>query len=113
MSDARRRQLVRDYKERPASPGIFAVRCTASGEAWVQPSRNLDTQQNGVWFGLRLGTYPNPALQAAWKQHGEGAFVFEVVERIEGDLEPYVLNTRLKERAAHWRAELNAKPVAG
>src|SRR5436853_96654 len=65
MDKQSRRQVVRDYKERKVSQGIFAVRCAATGEAWVGKSRNLEQQQNGIWFGLRSGGYVNRVLQAA------------------------------------------------
>lgn len=114
MSRERRRQMLRDYKERRPTPGVFAVRCTATGQVWVQASRNLEQQQNGVWFGLRLGSHPNRELQAAWTAHGEPAFAFDILERIDDqDLEPYVLDTRLKARTAFHRTALGAKPVAG
>lgn len=114
MSTRNRKALLQAYKEKPASPGVFALRCTASGEVWVQASRNLESQQNRIWFSLRLGSDRNPAVQAAWNAHGVDAFVFEVLERIaEPDLEPYVLATRLKDRTLHWRAELGAPALAG
>ena len=108
------RQVVRDYKDRKVSQGIFAVRCAATGETWVGKSRNLDQQQNRIWFGLRAGGYINPAVQAAWKANGEGAFTFEVLETIEdADLSDYSRANLLKERDAHWRAQLGAPKLVG
>jgi hypothetical protein len=107
-------QVVRDYKERKVSQGIFAVRCAATGETWVGKSRNLDQQQNRIWFGLRAGGYINPVVQAAWKANGEGAFTFEVLEMIEdADLSDYSRANLLKERDAHWRAQLGAPKLVG
>ena len=65
MANERKRDLVREYKERKQVRGVFAVRCTASGEAWVSASPNLDTQQNGLWFQLRMGNHMNKPMQAA------------------------------------------------
>ena len=114
MDRLSRRQALTDYKERKVSRGIFAVRCAVSGEAWVGASQNLDQQQNRIWFGLRQGGYPNPALKAAWAKHGEAAFSFEVLEMIEdADLSAYARDSILKDRAAHWRAELGAAKIVG
>ena len=114
MDKQSRRQVVRDYKERKVSQGIFAVRCAASGEVWVGQSRNLEQQQNGIWFGLRQGGHPNPTLRAAWASHGEAAFAFEVLETITGEeLSPYGRANRLKDRDAHWRAQLGAPKIVG
>jgi len=114
MDNQSRRQLVRDYKERKVRQGIFAVRCAATGEAWVGQSRNLDQQRNGVWFGLRLGSHPNRALQAAWAAHGEAAFAFDELEAIEdADLSAYARDNLLKDRGAHWRDALGAAKIVG
>jgi len=114
MDNDKKRQLARDYKERKVSPGVYAIRCMSTGEVWVAPSRNLDAQQNGIWFTLRLGTHPNKALQAVWNAQGEAAFAFEIVERVEDeDLTPYLLDAALKERIKHWRTELGAGLAVG
>jgi hypothetical protein len=114
MDKQSRRQVVRDYKERKVSQGIFAVRCAVSGEVWVGQSRNLEQQQNGIWFGLRQGGHPNPALRAAWASHGEAAFAFEVLETITDEkLSAYERANRLKDRDAHWRAQLGAPKIVG
>ena len=113
MDKQSRRQVVRDYKERKVSQGIFAVRC-ATGEVWVGKSRNLEQQQNGIWFGLRSGGYINPAVQAAWTAHGEAAFSFEVLEAIDADdLSAYGRDNLLKDRDDHWRAALGATKLVG
>jgi hypothetical protein len=114
MDKQSRRDAIREYKERKVSQGIFAVRCTATGERWVGQSRNLQQQPNGIWAGLRLGGHPNPALRAAWAQHGEAAFVFEVLETIEHEgLSAYGRDNLLKARDVHWRAELSATKIVG
>jgi hypothetical protein len=114
MDKQSRRQVVRDYKERKVAQGIFAVRCAATAQVWTGASRNLDQQQNSIWFSLRQGGHPNSALGGAWAAHGEATFVFEVVETLaEEDLSPYARDNRLKDREAHWRATLGATKVAG
>lgn len=114
MDRQSRRDAIRDYKERKVRQGIFAVRCAVSGEAWVGQSRNLEQQQNGIWFGLRQGGHPNPTLRAAWAKHGEAAFAFEVLETIEDEgLSAYGRDNLLKDRGAHWRARLGATKIVG
>lgn len=114
MKGELRKELIKAYKERKSSPGIYALRCVATGEVWVAPSRNLDAQQNGIRFSLRLGSHPNKALQAVWNAEGEQSFAYEIVERIEDeDLTGYLLDTALKERLRHWRATLGAGLAVG
>jgi hypothetical protein len=110
MDKLSRREAIRDYKERKVTPGIFAVRCAGTGEAWVGVSRNLGQQKNGIWFGLRQGNHQNRAMQAAWTAHGEASFTLEAVEALETkDVSAYALANRLKEREAHWLTALGAR----
>lgn len=107
-----RKALLRAYKERKVEPGVYAVRCTASGEVWVGATPDLATRQNGVWFTLKLGSHREPSLQAAWKAHGEAAFVFEAVETVETEgLDSFTRNGRLKDRRDHWAQVLGAQSL--
>lgn len=114
MEKQRRRELVASYKEAAIVCGIIAVRCAATGDAWVASSRNLKNRQNGIWFSLRQGNHPNRALQAAFNAHGEAAFSYEVVETLpDEELTLYLLGALLKERAAAWRLRLGAGALTG
>ena len=114
MDKASRRELVRDHKERKAIAGVYAVRCATSGEVWTAGSRNIDAQQNSLWFGLRNGGHINRAMQAAWTTHGEAAFSFEVLERIDDAiLTPQGVLDRLKVRQQHWLETLGARKAVG
>jgi hypothetical protein len=105
MDNARRKDLVREYKEQKTTPGIFAVRCGDS--VWVGPSKNLDKQQNSLWFQLRQNGHMNKAMQALWNEKGADAFTFEVLEEIADD-NPQMIGLLLKECDAYWREKLGA-----
>ncbi len=111
MSNDRKRELVREYKERKVRRGVFAVRCAPSGEVWVSASPNLEAQQNGLWFQLKLGgSHANPALKAAWKLHGEAAFSYEILAELsDEERSAYALKADLKALEEEWRAKLGAK----
>ena len=114
MDKQSRRQVVRDYKDRKVPLGIFAVRCAVTGEVWVGASRNLDQQRNSIWFALRQGGHPNPALRAAWAAHGEAAFTFEVLEAApDEDMSMLARDSFLKVRHLHWRTTLGAPKIVG
>ena len=106
-----RKAATAAYKERKTIAGIFVVRCTPSGEAWVGQAPNLETIQNRIWFTLRHGNHPCRSLQAAWNAHGEAGLTFGECERLEDEESAYVRNALLNERAAHWRAELKAEAI--
>ena len=114
MNHQSRRELVRAYKEKRTAAGVYAVRCLATGEVWVAGSRNIDAQQNGLWFGLKTGGCFNRPMQAAWTAHGEAAFAFEVLERIDDeDLTPLGRADLIKARERHWLAALGAMKAVG
>lgn len=112
MDGDQKRMARAAYKERRQSAGIYAVRCTASGQAWIGATANLDSIQNRIWFTLRLGGSLNSDLQRAWNNHGGDSFGFDILERLEDDEAAYVRDALLKERAAHWRTALSGSPVA-
>ncbi len=112
MENTRKKDLIREYRERKATPGVFAVHCTATGTRWIASARNLDTQKNGIWFQLRMGNHLNKTLQAVWNQHGEAAFSYDVLE-VVADENPQMIALLLKERDAHWRKELGAEKLFG
>ncbi|MDH4384343.1 MAG: GIY-YIG nuclease family protein [Caulobacter sp.] len=111
---ADRKQLLRDYRERKTSAGVFAVRCTTTGEVWVGTTADLATRQNGVWFPLRQGSHPNRGLQSVWTAEGEAAFAFEILEALpDEERTAWVQAAQLKDRQAHWRTTLKAGAVTG
>lgn len=110
--DARdRKAAIAAYKERAPAYGVYAVICRATGEAWVGESRHVDTQQNGLWFTLKLGSCRHAALQSAWKLHGEDEFRFEELERLRADYPEIGRKDELRRRSALWRARLGASAL--
>ncbi len=106
-----RSAAIAAYRERKAAPGIYAVRCAASGEVWVGHTPTLDTVRNRTWFTLRMGGHVDHGIQAAWRAHGADGFAFEELERLEEEPVAHVRESALKTRAAHWRATLGAKTI--
>ncbi|HEY8336204.1 MAG TPA: GIY-YIG nuclease family protein [Tardiphaga sp.] len=111
MSGENRKAAIAAYKERKVVAGIYLVRCTATGQAWVGQWPNVTNIQNRIWFTLRQGSHPNPDLQAAWQHNGAAHFQFEILERLDAEETTYVRDALLKERAAHWRSSLDAKSI--
>ena len=108
MEKAKRKDLVREYRERKVRAGVFAVR--AGNAVWAGSSRNLDAEKNRVFFMLKNGGYPNAAMREVWSKLGEQAFSFEVLEEVKDD-NPLLIDALLKERSAAWRQKLGAKPA--
>lgn len=111
MTSADRKAMIADYKDRETVAGVFAVICSATGRAWVGQSRHIDTQQNGLWFALKLGSSPYKSLQTEWKAHGADSFRFEQLDRLAPDLSDMARKDELKRRAALWIARLGAEAL--
>ena len=110
-SSEARKEAIRKFKERKPPLGAFAIRCTASGRVWVGTSRNLNATKNSFWFSLRQGSHPSKSIQEEWNIHGEPAFQYEILETLDDDLLPLAVADLLKEKAAHWVAQLGARPL--
>lgn len=106
-----RKTAIAAYKERKTIAGVFVIRCTASSQAWVGQTPNLEKIQNRIWFTLRMGSHRNAELQRASSAHGADNLSLETLERIEDEELGYVRDTLLKERVQHWRSLLNASTV--
>jgi hypothetical protein len=110
-SNTDRKAAIREFKEREPLRGAFAVRCMATNSVWVGSSSNLDATKNGLWFSLRIGSYPVKSLQSEWNVHGEPAFQYEVLEKLASDLHPFAVGDLLKEKKGFWVAQLAACPL--
>jgi hypothetical protein len=108
MDTQARKAAIAAYKDRKSANGVYAVICSATGEAWVGRSRHVDTRRNGLWFALRQTSARPVSLQAAFTRHGEDAFRFEELERLRDDFPAIGVEDELKRRQALWRARLQA-----
>jgi hypothetical protein len=106
-----RKRAADEYKSRKPNRGVFAVRCTVTGHAWVGASPNLDAAKNGLWFMLRLGSTRDAELLAEWRTHGEEAFTFEVLEKLDEDIQPMLVNVQLKTQKREWAARKQARTL--
>lgn len=106
-----RKAAIAAYRERKVVGGIYLLRCVASGEAWAGQAPDLATIQNRLWFTLRQGSHRQRSLQAAWAAHGEGAFAFEALERLDEKALEAGRERVMKARLAHWCAQLGAEAL--
>lgn len=111
MKNDDRKAEIRAYKERKTVSGIYAVRCTATGQCWVGRAPDVTTIENRIRFSLRQGSDPHATLQAASKALGADAFTFEIVEQLEDEDSAYVRDRTLSERLAHWAKALSAEAI--
>jgi len=112
ISRDERRSAAAAWKERRAPAGVYALRCKPSGQVWVGRATDLEAVERRLQFAIRMASTPHRALLAAARAHGENAFAFETLERVdEKDASPELIQALLKSRAVHWRSELAAEPL--
>jgi hypothetical protein len=78
-----RKELNREYQERPKPAGVFQVKNTANGRILLGSSLNLDGALNGHRFMLKTGSHRNKELLSDWNEYGADNFVFEILEVVD------------------------------
>jgi hypothetical protein len=106
-----RKEAIAEYKNRKTPRGAFTVRFAGGGTSWVDATPDLDAAKNGLLFTLRNGLHRNKELQAEWNAHGESAFNYEILEKLEDDLAPMAWTDLLKDKKKEWLARLGAQPI--
>jgi hypothetical protein len=109
LSKEQKKEAIHEFKERKTRAGAYAVRCTVSGQSWVGAARNLDATRNGIWFSLRQSGHREKSLQEAWNAHGEPAFEYIVLEKLDDDASPLLIPNLLKEVKQRWMTQLDAR----
>ena len=110
-SKAARKQAIDDFKNRKVHRGVFAIRCDGVAQVWVGASPDLGAAKNGQWFILRMGSHKDRPLQEAWRQHGEAAFRFEILEELDEDVSPMLVRNLLEEKKQEWAAKEGARTL--
>ncbi|AIQ68726.1 GIY-YIG nuclease family protein [Paenibacillus graminis] len=83
MEKSKRKELAYNYAHSHRPMGVYRIVNTRNDKAFVGSSLNLDGVWNKHKFMLDIGNHDNKALQADWKEYGEKAFVFEILEQIK------------------------------
>ena len=78
-----RKEKVLAYMETVIPAGVYQIRNTKNGKMFISAAPNLDGAWNRNKFQLELGSHPSKQLQADWKQYGEEAFSYEVLEQLK------------------------------
>lgn len=102
-----RKDLIREYKERPKPAGVFQIKNQVNGKVLLGSSLNLEGPLNSHKFMLTRGKHRNQALQQEWHDYGPDNFVFEILETVKVTDEPYFnLSDELSLLEQIWLEEL-------
>lgn len=86
-SNTDRRQLSRAARDAFPPMGLYLVRDSVRGPLRVGASRDVHATLRRIQFELRLGSHPDKALQAQWRQD-PARFSFEVLELVKERTDP-------------------------
>lgn len=95
----------------PNLGGIYSIRCVGSDSDRVYigvTRRSFKERWRNHRYEMRSGKHGNSILQNSYNKYGEGAFLFEIVERVDdGDTK------FLSERENYWIKKLNSRVENG
>ena len=66
--------------------GIYCIENTINGKKYIGLSRNIKQRWNEHRSKLRRGKHKNIYLQRAWKNYGEDAFKFYIIETCDSNM---------------------------
>lgn len=78
-----KKQLKREYKQRPLAIGVFLIRNTVNDKVFLAGGQDLAGIINSHKFKLRDGIHPNELLQIDWQDLGADNFEFEILEQLD------------------------------
>ncbi|MDR0984873.1 MAG: GIY-YIG nuclease family protein [Ruminococcus sp.] len=83
MDKSRKKELAEAYKKIPVTYGIFQLKCNETGRIHIAKCNNLKNKYLTLKMQLDLGQFPGKDIQADWKEYGEPAFEYSVLEEYE------------------------------
>ena len=110
-----RKEKVLAYMETVIPAGVYRILNKRNGKMWISAAPNLNSAWNRNVFQLQVGSHPSKGLQADWREFGEEAFEYEILEvlkRKEGErnLSKAELD-QLKKMEEQWVARMNVKEL--
>lgn len=85
MDRQRRRELMEQFNQIKTYMGAVKITNTVNGKIFIDTFPNLKNQWLTIKMQLDMGRHPNSGLQRDWKEMGEEAFTYEVIEEKETD----------------------------
>jgi len=85
MDQARKKELIEEYKNRKPEMGVISFKCTATGEAFLGISRDTRADINSTNAKLSGNLHPNRRLLELWNRYGREGFEVAVIRTLKYD----------------------------
>jgi len=84
ISESKRSDLKRVYKQTSTQAGVYQIRNKANGKIFIDSSTNLEGARNSRLFQLKMGSIVfNEQLKQELQQYGAENFEFEVLQELQ------------------------------
>lgn len=81
MDAKRKKELLKEYKNRKPEMGVIAFKCNETGEVFLGASTDTKADFNSNTAKLGFNSHPNKRMQELWnKYNGMNGFEFSVIE---------------------------------
>ena len=82
MNPSRKKEIISEYKQRKIEGGVYALCCATTRRRMIDFTTDLTSAKNRFAFSIGSSLCPHHLLQADWRAHGAGSFIFEVLETL-------------------------------
>ncbi|QAY66511.1 GIY-YIG nuclease family protein [Paenibacillus protaetiae] len=107
MDKNKRKELQDEFKQIKVYMGVVLVKNNLNGKLFVSAYPNLKNKWMTMKAQLDLGMFGNLQLQKDWKELGEDAFSFEVLEQFDTEKISDV-RWEVKKLEKQWREKLQS-----
>ncbi|HEX2925577.1 MAG TPA: GIY-YIG nuclease family protein [Ruminiclostridium sp.] len=83
MDKQKRKELVEKFNQIKVYMGVIQIKNNINGKIYIAAYPNLKNKWLTIQAQLQAGTYPMLGLQKEWKEFGQEAFTYEVLEQKE------------------------------
>ncbi len=82
MSQPSRKELLRAYRERAETGGVYAFVNKGSGKRLILSTTNIDKAESQLDFAKTTGLCIHPLVATDWNATGGDSFSLEILERV-------------------------------
>jgi hypothetical protein len=80
--NAKRKELIAQYKEREITGGVYLLKNTRGGKSALNSTTDMRGSRNRFDFARRTGSCVDKRIQDDWTRFGPDSYEFEVLDEV-------------------------------